>query len=78
MDWRKRCDVCGWPLAKDRSEGCVVGDCSYRGRDQIGMVPEHERKIREDCRKAEAEAKRLRERVDLLEGRLHEVIDGRA
>jgi len=25
-----RCERCGWPLAKSRDEGCVLGDCSYR------------------------------------------------
>lgn len=27
----ERCETCGWPLAKSREEGCVPGDCSYRG-----------------------------------------------
>lgn len=25
-----RCEICDWPLAKTREEGCVPGDCSYR------------------------------------------------
>lgn len=25
-----RCDICGWPFAKSRDEGCVPGDCSER------------------------------------------------
>jgi len=25
-----RCDVCGWPLAQRREDGCVPGDCAYR------------------------------------------------
>ena len=25
-----RCEVCGWPLAASRKEGCVAGDCSMR------------------------------------------------
>jgi len=26
-----RCVTCGWPLAVSRDQGCVDGDCSYRG-----------------------------------------------
>jgi hypothetical protein len=28
-----RCQVCGWPLAKSRDQGCVVGDCSFRPQE---------------------------------------------
>jgi hypothetical protein len=28
-----RCEICDWPLAEDRSKGCVPGDCSYRPDD---------------------------------------------
>lgn len=29
---KERCDVCGWPLAKDPKDGCVEGNCSQRPR----------------------------------------------
>lgn len=25
-----RCRICGWPLAADRANGCVDGNCAYR------------------------------------------------
>lgn len=27
-----RCRICGWPLAKDVKDGCIVGNCSLRPR----------------------------------------------
>ena len=30
LHWLARCDVCGWPLADDRSNGCAEFDCSMR------------------------------------------------
>lgn len=27
---KSRCQICDWPLAASRDEGCVEGDCSYR------------------------------------------------
>ncbi len=32
-DLRSKCPVCGWPLASTAKEGCVPGNCSYRGSD---------------------------------------------
>ncbi len=31
-DLRLRCDVCGWPLATNVTDGCVPGNCSQRPR----------------------------------------------
>jgi hypothetical protein len=28
-----RCQVCGWPLAPSRDQGCVAGDCSFRPQE---------------------------------------------
>jgi hypothetical protein len=28
-----RCQVCGWPLAQCRDQGCVAGDCSFRPQE---------------------------------------------
>lgn len=27
-----RCEKCAWPLSDSREQGCVPGDCSYRGK----------------------------------------------
>ena len=37
-----RCAACGWPLAASREEGCVPGDCGWRGTSN-GFGPSNPR-----------------------------------
>ncbi len=30
------CAACGWPLANDRRDGCLPGDCAFRGSSGHG------------------------------------------
>ncbi len=33
-DWENRCRRCGWTLVKSPKDGCVPGNCSYRGEKE--------------------------------------------
>jgi hypothetical protein len=44
----QRCAVCDWPLAKNASDGCVAGNCSYRppeGTDEFRRVEKRRRAL---------------------------------
>lgn len=36
----ERCAICGWPLADERENGCVRGDCSMRPVPEVIVDPE--------------------------------------
>ena len=42
-----RCAVCGWPLAASREDGCVRGDCAYRGHPRPPYDAERAERERE-------------------------------
>lgn len=45
VDWRKRCDYCGWPLAESMGKGCVADNCSQRPRP-LAMTSDAAQEIR--------------------------------
>lgn len=44
----RRCEICDWPLAATRDDGCVPGNCSYRpreGSDELRRIQKRRRDL---------------------------------
>lgn len=47
-DEPKRCEICGWTLAKSVDDGCVPGNCSYRpepGTDEYERIQKRRKEL---------------------------------
>lgn len=69
LHWLARCDVCGWPIAEDRSQGCGEFDCSMRPQPNgYGLNHSERLAARAEIRRLETALRTATAEVSRLEG----------